>query len=83
LKSLSLLPAMFNKRAKAKPAILSQRSRSDAEVKPETTQDNGAEIESPSVLAAKVKSKSKTKKPKKTQLSFGGDDEVRIIYVSQ
>lgn len=72
---------MFTKRArpKAQATNSSARARTDGDATsaiPSVKQDDAPVAESPSALAAKLK---KSKKSKKTQLSFGGDDEVRLI----
>lgn len=65
-------PPVIFKRTKAKPA---QRSRVTTDMGAAPTTGTEADAESPSIVAAKLKKKTRAKA--RSTLSFGGEEEVR------
>jgi GC-rich sequence DNA-binding factor len=67
-------PPIIFKRTKSKAT---HRARDAAEAAGAAPQNQ--EEESPASLVSKIKSKSKQRNKSRTNLSFGGEDEVRVI----
>lgn len=70
-------PLMF-KRKGARPTQRSRPTDSDGATPSEVTSDTaGSGEDSPSVVAAKLKNKLKSRTKPKSKLSFGADEDVR------